>query len=281
MPLVYLLFIALPLSIWQSPGIDRQATAVFVASLALLILVAATARSASLAWARIYFAAGAGSALFHARFQPNELAGIMLLFFPLAVVLTSPRGADGTRRLQAGLLALLFGGTLLATGSRGGFLALLAAAGAVLILERRWRLLLLGLVLAGALAASTSFDWLIHDGKAQGLTVDSLLTGRPEIWRRSLHAVADFSWTGIGIGTYSEVVPALYYPAGSASPEDAHSLVLQTALDLGVVGLLALAAIVWLAFRQGWSAWRRAAVASRRRAWANRLYGLTSRPSAW
>ncbi len=293
-PLIYLLCIALPLAIWQSPGTDPQATAVLVVSLGLLILVAATARSARLAWARIYFAAGAGMALFHAHFQANELAGIMLLFAPLAAVLASPwRGVDGTsprradgklspalppvHRLQCGLLALLFGGTLFATGSRGGILALLAATGVALILERRWRLLLVGLGLAVTLATSTSFDWLIHDGKAQGLSVDSLFTGRPEIWRRSLHAVADFSWTGIGVGTYSEVVPALYYPAGSGSLEDAHSLVLQTALDLGVVGLLAMATIVWLAFRQIWSTWRRAGVATgatrvRAHAWAFGLF---------
>ncbi len=259
-PLVYLLGIALPLSIWQSPGADRQATTILVASFALLILVAGTARPAPFTWARIYFATGAAMTLFHGRLYPgehgNELAGIMLLFLPLAATLARCPALPPMHRLQTGLLTLLFGGTLLATGSRGGLLALLAAAGVVLLLERRWRLLLLGLAFTGALAASDKLYWLIYDGKAQGLTLDSLLTGRPEIWRRSLHAIADFSWTGIGVGAFPEVVPKLYYPAGDRSLEDAHSLVLQTALDLGVGGLLATAAIVWLALRQAWSACR-------------------------
>ena len=113
----------------------------------------------------------------------------------------------------------------------------------------------LGLLAAAPLAAPGLIGGWLHDGQAEGLTLDSLLTGRPEIWRRSLHAVADFTWTGVGVGSFREVVPALYYPAGSGDLEHAHSLVLQTALDLGVGGLLAMAAIVWLALRRAGRAW--------------------------
>ena len=273
-PLLYLLCIALPVAIWRSPGSAPQAVAVFTVSLVLLVLVAATARSAPVVWARAYFATGAVMALFHGHFHANELAGVMLLFLPLAAILAAPwkranRAAlPPVRRLQTGLLALLFAGTLLTTGSRGGLLALLAVVGVVSVLERRWRLLLLGLAVAAALAVTGQVDW-IHDGKARGLTLDSLLTGRPEIWRRSLHAVADFAWTGVGIGSFSEVIPILYYPAGSGRLEDAHSLVLQTALDLGVLGLLAMAAIVLSAFCRVGAAYRRATVASR---WALGLF---------
>ncbi len=275
MPLAYLLFVALPLSIWQSPGADRRAVAMLAGSLALLFLIASTGR-ATLTWARIYFATGVVIVLFRDRFADNELAGIMLLFLPLAVVLAGSRALPRSRRLQAGLLTLLFAGTLLATGSRGGLLAMLATGGLVLIAERRWRLLLLGLVITGAWAASGPIDWLIYDGKVQGLTLDSLLTGRPEIWRRSMHAVADFSWTGIGIGSFPAIVPALYYPPGTRPLEDAHSLPIQTALDLGVFGLLAMTAIVWLAFSRAYSARRRLGAAPERRAWALGLFASLS-----
>ncbi len=244
--------------------------------MALLVLVAATGRKAPLAWTRIYFATGAVTAFFQAQFGANEIAGILLLFLPLAVVLAGCRALPSWHRLQAGLLTLLFGGTLLASGSRGGLLAMLAAGGILLIVERRWRLLLLGLIITAAWAASGPIDWLIHDGKAQGLTIDSLLTGRPKIWRRSLHAVADFSWTGIGLGAFPEIVPPLYYPTGPGQLEDAHSLVIQTALDLGVGGLLAMIAIVWLAFRRAYSAGRRPGISSERRAWALGLFASLS-----
>ena len=240
-----------------------------VASLVLLVLVSATARKCGLAWPRAYLALGAAFALFHDRLPANELAGVMLLFLPLAAALAGGR-LPGARRLQAGLLALLFAGTLLATGSRGGLLALAAAGATALALERRWRHLALGL--ATLAIVGPPVDRLIYDGKVQGLTLDSLLTGRPEIWRRSLHAVADFSWTGIGVGAFPDVVPILYGAAGSGRLEDAHSLPLQTALDLGIGGLLAMAAVVWLAFRQAWSAWRGAPAASPRRAWAGGLF---------
>ncbi len=268
-PLVYVVFVALPLSVWQSPGANPRATALLAGGLALMLLISATARSTSLGWARLYFALGAAFALFHDRFFANELAGIMLLFLPLAAALAGGR-LSGARRLQAGLLALLFAGTLLATESRGGLLAFAAAGTVTLALERRWRLVAHGFLALAAVAPS--LDRLIYDGKVQGLSVDSLLTGRPEIWRRSLHAVADFSWTGIGVGSFPEVVPALYGPAGAGRFEDAHSLPIQIALDLGAVGMLAMAAIVWLAFRRAWSAWRRAPQAGPRRAWAGGLF---------
>ncbi len=319
-PLVYLVFVALPLSVWASPGVEPRAIAVLAASFALLLLVSATAGRGTvpprrpppaadllgpapprqetgatelpeqpchtrlLAWARVYFAMGAVVALFHGHFQDNELAGIMLLFLPLAAVLARCPALSGVRRLQAGLLVLLFGGTLLAAGSRGGLLALGAAAGVILIFERRWRLLLCGLLLAGVLVlrwqeggpAGHAIDWLIHDGKVQGVTLDSLFTGRPQIWRRSLHAIADFPLTGIGAGRFSEVVPVLYYPPGSRSLEHAHSLVLQTALDLGVGGLLAMAALVWVAACQSWRAGRNAPAATVKRAWALGLFASLS-----
>ncbi len=277
LPLAYLLFAALPLSIWASPGADPTAAVTFAVSLGLLILVATTASrgraTATLSWARVYFALGTALAWADTRFDANELAGIMLLFLPLAAALALAPSVARVHRLQTGLLALLFAGTLLATGSRGGLLALAVTAAILLALERRWLLLALALVLAAGLAAVGPIDRLLYDGKVQGLTLDSLLTGRPEIWRRSLHAVADFSWTGIGIGTFPEIVPALYYPPGTRRLDHAHSLVLQTALDLGVLGLLAAATLVWYAFWRVLATRARAPRGQPRRAWALGLLG--------
>ena len=286
-PLGFLLVVALPLSAASSP-VDARGPAVLAASVALALLVSTVRRAvrragpgprrpAMLGWVRAYFALGAGLALYHQQFRANELAGVMLLFAPLALALSMAGSPGVTRRiwrLQAALLTLLFAGLLVTTWSRGGLLSLGLAAGVVLFLLSRRRLLSIGLLSAVAALLLTSsghgLDFLLHDGQVKGLSVDSVLTGRPEIWRRSLHVVADFPFTGIGVGTFRQVVPVLYYPPGRAL-EHAHNLFLQTALDLGLPGLLAFAGVLWLAFRRLVGELRRAP-AGPRKVWATGLF---------
>ncbi len=278
LPCAYLVLVALPLALWASPQVDRLATGRLAAGLGLFVAAVLGARAPRPPWpARAYFALGAGFALAHAHVPPNELAGILLLFAPPAAALAAGGGAvPGVWRLQALLLSLLFGGLLAATGSRGGVLALAAGLAAVLVLKGRVRLLLLGLLGAALLAWAAPSRWLdplLYGGSIQGLTADTLLTGRPEIWRRSLHAIADFFLTGLGVGTYDTVVPSLYHPAGAGKVlEDAHSLPLQTALDLGAGGLAAVAAIVGHAFLR-LIRFHRRAPAGLARTWAGGLFG--------
>ncbi|MER3513799.1 MAG: hypothetical protein C4310_04935, partial [Chloroflexota bacterium] len=74
--------------------------------------------------------------------------------------------------------------------------------------------------------------------------------GRLELWSRALEAIADYPFTGIGMGTFDHVIP-LRYPyvllAGAelAVPH-AHNLFLQVAVDLGLPGLIAFVALLGL-----------------------------------
>ena len=76
------------------------------------------------------------------------------------------------------------------------------------------------------------------------------IAGRVEIWSRALYAVQDFPFTGCGLGTFREVVWVLY-PLFTISPghdiAHAHNMFLQTAVDLGLPGLLAYLALLGLA----------------------------------
>ena len=73
------------------------------------------------------------------------------------------------------------------------------------------------------------------------------LDERLEIWSRALYAIQDFSFTGVGIGAYNQVIPLLYpyfLIAPSVDIPHAHNLVLQVAIDLGIPGLIAWLAIL-------------------------------------
>ena len=70
---------------------------------------------------------------------------------------------------------------------------------------------------------------------------------RMEVWRVALQGIADFPFTGMGLGTFREVARVLY-PLNVQPDYDiahAHNHFLQTALDLGIVGLIAYTAM-WI-----------------------------------
>ncbi len=84
--------------------------------------------------------------------------------------------------------------------------------------------------------------------------VASLNGARPTIWRQGLDAFASRPLLGIGPGTF-----AFWWSRHEGSPaiRDAHSLYLGTLADLGVPGLLALAAIILGLLAAGADAGRR------------------------
>jgi putative inorganic carbon (HCO3(-)) transporter len=133
-------------------------------------------------------------------------------------------------------------GAAIASGSRGAWLGLGAGlVGATFLLGGKWRI-------AGAagMVGGTAVLWRIGFTRfaellGKGSVVDSLAV-RQEIWMRSVWAIQDFPYTGIGIGAFPTVAPQLYpffsFVANEAIPH-AHNLVLQVGMDLGIPGLLA------------------------------------------
>ncbi len=81
------------------------------------------------------------------------------------------------------------------------------------------------------------------------------LEDRVEIWSRALYGVQDFPFTGCGLGAFRRVVPVLY-PLFTVPPDTdighAHNIFLQTALDLGIPGLVAYLAISGIALALCW-----------------------------
>ena len=202
-------------------------------------------------------------------FHPNEIAGMISLFLPLSLAMwwgawrrssdpAWPQRALPAERLLLTLIVAILGSVLLLTQSRSAILGLLLTAG-VVALVWQWRLVVF-LPVPGA-----GVYWLLRDSSqwllAQPGADPANLVGRMEIWQRALLAVADFPLTGIGLGTFRRLAIA-YAPFFDVDPVladvgHAHNIFLQTALDMGIPGLVAYVAVLLLVAGMGWSLYKR------------------------
>jgi len=177
----------------------------------------------------------------------NVVAGALVVTLPIVIAVTVDLAQH--RQLSAafatGISALLILFVLILTQSRGGYLALIT--GLVTMACLRWPrltyitpLLFVGaLIIVYLVGASVLLDQFSSDGSLGGWS------GRIEIWQISLMALADFPFTGIGIGTFTTAIPLLYPLSFSIENyPHAHNLLLQVGMDLGLPGLIAYTALL-------------------------------------
>ena len=215
-----------------------------------------------------------------AAINPNQLAGVLALYLPVGTALVfSWRQRIGSLTLfvAGAIFLLLVVAMLLITQSRSGWIGGAAGVLALATLwglsdRRRWvRALGVVLPLLTLFAALGALLYIGTDRVGEilyGVTQESLETaagtitirGRVEIWSRALYAIQDFPFTGCGLGTFRRVVQILY-PLFLVGPErdiaHAHNIFLQTALDLGLPGLIAYLAILGVAGATCWHYARR------------------------
>ncbi len=217
--------------------------------------------------------------------SPNQLAGVLAFYFPFTLALTF-EGVGRKRnflRSVASLSAkalylLLIGGVLLLTQSRSGWIG--AFAGLVTLFSlaalthRVRRVRWVGIALP-VLVLLTVAGFLMHIGPQRfgeilygagtNASVEEVLgeitiAGRVEIWSRALYAIQDFAFTGCGLGGFREIAWVLY-PLFSIPPgtdfAHAHNIFLQTALDLGIPGLMAYLALLMVAGAICWQVARK------------------------
>jgi putative inorganic carbon (HCO3(-)) transporter len=195
-------------------------------------------------------------------FQPNAVAGCLVMFVPLQVALITVRatqwpeavawaGRQGWIRPAQGLLLALTAGTLLLTQSRGAWTGMLVAVGAFCLWFSRTTRVLATIAVAGVVSIAIAMgpERLVNVTISQsGPGMTSNVSGRLELWSRAIDAIRDFPLTGMGMNTFRHVMPLLY-PAFLASPDldvaHAHNHLLQAALDLGLPGLVAYLSI-WM-----------------------------------
>jgi hypothetical protein len=180
--------------------------------------------------------------------HPNAVAGFLESVFLLSLVLTWR--SNGGQRVVWGLAALVIAYGLLLSGSRGAWIGLALALWiwAFLILNQRFRLVMGGLTLVGVVLGMAVLFQMTLDEQQNAILTSILRTAdsRLILYRNSLYLLADYPFTGVGLGdafamAYSRYqllihVPFLYY---------AHNLFLSVGLGFGLLGFIAL---LWLFF---------------------------------
>jgi putative inorganic carbon (HCO3(-)) transporter len=178
----------------------------------------------------------------------NQIGGVLAVVIPLAAALSLRRDWTAKRWpvLLAALATLFMLAMLALTQSRGAYLATAVALGVVALL--RWPklrytvpvVIIAVVLIVGLIGPRHMAEMALSGGAVGGLD------GRLEIWSRAFYAISDFPFTGIGIGTWNEVIPTLY-PLFSIAPDakldHAHNWLLQVSLDLGLPGFIAYLAL--------------------------------------
>jgi len=205
-------------------------------------------------------------------FQPNAIAGSLILFVPLQIALVYRFLRHGfayryMKAVFAILLAslLITGGVIILTQSRGGWLGL--AMGLLILLAwssypGKWIsgiAFILGTAAMLWIGPKKVGDFMISAiGGTSG--IGGSLQGRIEVWSRAIYGIADFPFTGMGMNTFRKVVHVLY-PLFLVAPDTdiahCHNQLLQTALDLGIPGLVAYVMLLSTGITMGLFIWRR------------------------
>lgn len=204
--------------------------------------------------------------------DPNFFAAFQLVALPIGIQLAA--GATGRRRalLVAGCSVTLL--SIVASGSRGGLVALLVLAGAAAVHQlvglarRRPDLIPAGsaLVVAALLGLALVAPQLVSD---EQITERGGPAARINLWQASLTAVADRPLLGIGFGAFQPASNDLLRRTPGVDFSDfrlrdegfpVHNAYLGTWAELGPAGTILFAGL----FLAGWSGLRRAAADARR-----------------
>jgi len=190
-------------------------------------------------------------------FNKNIWGGTVAMAIPLGFSLLLAR--PGWQRVAFGALTLCLTALCVLSQSRGALLAASLAIWAIFLLRSRWALLSVPAVAVGVVLALQRWggtaiaDFLLSSEALGGWE------SRMEVWSRALYMIQDFPYTGIGLGTFSRVAPVLY-PFFLISPDavvpHAHQLFLQTAVDVGIPGLVAYLAALILFVGVSWETFR-------------------------
>jgi putative inorganic carbon (HCO3(-)) transporter len=192
--------------------------------------------------------------------NPNVMAGFLTLFYPLSLAILLFQ-FPALNRLLGGVtlfstLAII--GGLIITQSRAALLAAFISSGTLALFRwrRAWIILPFGLLVGGIILQSFGLT-LFLDTLSANPSLGGL-EGRLEVWSRALYMIQDFPFTGIGMGSFTQVADTLYpfFLASPGSMMHAHNLFLQIAVDLGLLGLIAWLSVWFLVIAFAWKIYR-------------------------
>ncbi len=182
----------------------------------------------------------------------------MSIMVPLGLILA---GAIEKDRLLLYYTAIgVMGIALLLSGSRGGFVSIIAGAGFLFLIERgkngKKRLfiriaaaaVILGAIVAGAflIGGESSLTRMAETTASKNFT-----TNRTQIWAVTLDVIKNNQPFGVGLGAFG-IAYSKYDPfSGLERVEQAHNDYLEVLADAGVVGALIGLSFLFFLFRDG------------------------------
>ena len=193
-------------------------------------------------------------------FNPNAVSGCLILFVPLQVALLWSRACRSWLAARSlltwwalvGIQMALLGVTtltLVAMQSRGAWVGLAAAVMGVLLWTSRWPRALVGVGLAGAIAAGVIIgpqQLIERAGGIVGQNLPYTLSVRRAVWSRAVDIIRAHPITGIGMNAFRqrmEPLPKTFGLSPDSPVPHAHNHLLQAALDVGIPGLIAYLAL--------------------------------------
>lgn len=207
----------------------------------------------------------------------NQVGGLICLYLPLLVSLSLfPPPMRHRQRLRIILVAatVVTAGILILSQSRSGWIG--ASAGVFLLLvlwgsllpssgERLVIRLAIAAVVVGGVTLilwvgpRTVLDLWLNPPQDTVVGTLTTLNYRKVLWPWAITAIGDFPFSGIGLGAFQQVITRLY-PLPMSPDVDvshAHNIFFQTALDVGLPGLIVYLALLFVTAAVGWQLARR------------------------
>lgn len=195
-------------------------------------------------------------------YDSNDLALVLVCTIPFAIFFIVSRGWP--KVLLTALSLVLFVATIVKTGSRGGFLGLVAVLAYVVIahsaIPKRVRIgAVIGVV--GLLFVTAGDAYWNQIRTLRNLEEDynwsgRSTSGRMQVWKRGLRYMAAHPIVGVGIGNFplaegvlSEESRARAERGGGFKWSAAHNSFLEIGVELGVIALALFVAMLAAAFR--------------------------------
>lgn len=185
-------------------------------------------------------------------YDSNDLGPLLCAALPMALMIAQTSGSRG--KWLGYSVALGVPATIAVTGSRGGFLAIIATGLGLLALApglnfaRRIGIVAVAVVAMAVAAPEGYLDKMgtIVDTESNYNFTEE--TGRIAIWKRGLGYLADQPFAGVGIGNFARAQweHPTFTATGAQLPTQApHNTFLQVLVELGVPTFLVWMSIVW------------------------------------